>query len=673
MKFTYPFVLWALVIILIPIIIHLLNLRKFKPLLFPNVLFLSKVKEQTKKRSNVKRWIQLLLRTLAFALLVLAFAQPYFPAKLNQQTSGKPLVCIYLDNSFSMENTNANGELFEQAKQEAINIVKLFENSANFIFTNNNFEPTHLNPCSPNQAIQYIQNTSLTGQKKDFYDVYTRQTRGQELGREQGQNKLNGRILHFYLSDFQENQFSTEQLPTDSTNQHILIQFSPENQSNISIDSLWLNNPHLFIGSKQNLTIQLTNRSENDVNDFPISVESNNNQQQLTVDLKANKSTLVNTEFVLNQASNTGKISISDFPITFDNQLLFAFETSEHINIHSLAKNYNSGLQKLFLTDSLFSTTSSTFSSPNLQQLEQSDIILLLGVEQLSDGLKNKFSDWLKKGKSVVLIPNKNAISNLNNWFNTLSISEWNKLNTTKVSVNQWEFNHPLLSSVLESKPKKLNYPIVNHFFSTKNSNGINIASATTQPLIEQFTVGNGKLYRINATLDSNTVFFNHALVLTTLYRMGEMVNQAVQPYFISGASSEVLVNKVLMNDETFEVSNGDERIVPFQIPQGKQTKLSLPQSLLNSDFYNIFFKGNNVNTFALNYNRDESSATYHKLDNLTTQLKLNGWQVEQLDYSANKTISAIKELTQKSALWTYCLWIMLLFLTLEILINKRW
>jgi len=77
MSFVYPWFLWALLAIAIPIIIHLFHFRRFKTVYFTNVKFLKEVKEQTSARSKLKHLLVLCSRILAIAALVFAFAMPY--------------------------------------------------------------------------------------------------------------------------------------------------------------------------------------------------------------------------------------------------------------------------------------------------------------------------------------------------------------------------------------------------------------------------------------------------------------------------------------------------------------------------------------------------------------------------------------------------------------------
>ena len=78
MLFKHPELLWALFLLIIPIFIHLFQLRKFKKTPFTNVKFLQKVVSESRRSNTLKKWLLLVTRMLLFTALILAFAQPFF-------------------------------------------------------------------------------------------------------------------------------------------------------------------------------------------------------------------------------------------------------------------------------------------------------------------------------------------------------------------------------------------------------------------------------------------------------------------------------------------------------------------------------------------------------------------------------------------------------------------
>ena len=133
MQFKHPELLYALFLLLIPIIVHLFQLRRFQKVAFTNVQFLKQVTLQTRKSSQLKKWLTLLTRLLLLAAIIFAFAQP-FTSKFQNLKTNKETV-VYLDNSFSMQAKGDKGELLKRAVQDIINAMN--DTDELTVFTNN--------------------------------------------------------------------------------------------------------------------------------------------------------------------------------------------------------------------------------------------------------------------------------------------------------------------------------------------------------------------------------------------------------------------------------------------------------------------------------------------------------------------------------------------------------
>ena len=98
MSFTNPLMLIGLAAILVPIILHLFNFRRYKTIYFSNVQMLEDIQKKTKRASQVQQLIVLLLRILGIVCLVLACAQPFLKGG-NKSTKKGNVISIFVDNS----------------------------------------------------------------------------------------------------------------------------------------------------------------------------------------------------------------------------------------------------------------------------------------------------------------------------------------------------------------------------------------------------------------------------------------------------------------------------------------------------------------------------------------------------------------------------------------------
>ncbi len=122
LSFLVPAFLAGLLALGIPIAIHLSRRDTREPVQFPSLMFLEKVPQKRTEKRRIHRWPLFLLRSLAIALLVLAFARPFLdrgeilPAGA---VGGDREVVVLLDRSYSM----GLGDRWERAVAAATEIV----------------------------------------------------------------------------------------------------------------------------------------------------------------------------------------------------------------------------------------------------------------------------------------------------------------------------------------------------------------------------------------------------------------------------------------------------------------------------------------------------------------------------------------------------------------------
>jgi len=123
-SFLNPFVLLALATVAVPLLLHLLNLRRPQKVDFSSLAFVKELQNSAVQRVRIKQWLLLALRMLAVACLVLAFAQPTLTGGLaSVGESVRTARAIVIDNSPSMTLTDKNGAYIDQAKARAREVV----------------------------------------------------------------------------------------------------------------------------------------------------------------------------------------------------------------------------------------------------------------------------------------------------------------------------------------------------------------------------------------------------------------------------------------------------------------------------------------------------------------------------------------------------------------------
>jgi hypothetical protein len=122
--FSSPLLLWGLGLAGLPILIHLLNKRKYRETQWAAMRFLLEAVRKNSRRIRIEQLILLAIRTLILILLVCALAQPTLKQLGPYFAADEPVhKIIVLDTSFSMGYEPAGKSRFEQARDIARQIV----------------------------------------------------------------------------------------------------------------------------------------------------------------------------------------------------------------------------------------------------------------------------------------------------------------------------------------------------------------------------------------------------------------------------------------------------------------------------------------------------------------------------------------------------------------------
>src|SRR4030088_1724662 len=122
MAFLTPFFLLGLAAIAIPVLIHLIQREKKRVIEFPSLMFLRRIPYQSVRRRRIRHWLLLAVRMAAIAVIVAAFARPFFrqSAIAAAATGGDREIVVLLDQSASM----GYGDHWTRAQDAARTVVR---------------------------------------------------------------------------------------------------------------------------------------------------------------------------------------------------------------------------------------------------------------------------------------------------------------------------------------------------------------------------------------------------------------------------------------------------------------------------------------------------------------------------------------------------------------------
>ena len=101
--FLHPLLLWGAALAAVPLLIHILNRRRHRPLAWGAMRFVLAAHKRTRRRVQLENWLLLFLRMAAVAALAFAISRPFIgkDSPLAPMTEKRRDVVLVLDDSAS--------------------------------------------------------------------------------------------------------------------------------------------------------------------------------------------------------------------------------------------------------------------------------------------------------------------------------------------------------------------------------------------------------------------------------------------------------------------------------------------------------------------------------------------------------------------------------------------
>src|SRR5437763_3454809 len=111
MSFLQPLMLAALPLAALPIIIHLINQRRYQTIRWAAMMFLLAANRMSRGYARLRQWLILAFRMLAIAGLVFAISRPLAGGWLGLAAGGRAdTKIVLLDRTQRMQTGRAGGE-----------------------------------------------------------------------------------------------------------------------------------------------------------------------------------------------------------------------------------------------------------------------------------------------------------------------------------------------------------------------------------------------------------------------------------------------------------------------------------------------------------------------------------------------------------------------------------
>lgn len=639
MHFKQPEILYFLFLLIVPILVHLFQLRRFKKEYFTNVRFLKALSIQTRKSSKIKKWLLLATRLLLLTCIILAFAQPFFESKDSKNAHNE--MYIILDNSFSMQAKGKKGELLKRAVQELLEETpenvnfSLLTNTDNYWNTDIKTIRTELQnlkySATPFQLDNIIAKVKAhkSAFKKDIVII----TDGVGLTQNQLKNIGTDNIPYFIIP-------------------------KAEQKNNVSIDSVFIKQT---LDDFYELSIISTNYGE-DLKPVSMALYNQNKLIAKTIVNFKNKKETIN--FTIPKQAFHGFVSIEDNDLGYDNKLFFSISKIKKINVISIGEMDKSNFLARIYTNDEFNYQNYSLGTLDYNSIDKQDAIVLNEINEIPQALQTTLKSFVYKGGNLIVIPSETTvIPNINTFLNTFGNIQFKSLESEEKQITKINFNHPLFADVFENKVANFQYPKTKKEFAISSASPTVLSYEDQSPFLIALKNKVSSVLLFSAPLNTlNSNFQQSPLIVPVFYKMAlSKQNNGINANTI-GDNSPYLVDVLLSKDNILTIKNPEEQFIPVQQILNNKVQMFFNDYPEKAGNYSIYNQKTLVENISFNYPRTESN-----LDLTNESLVSN--------YKTSDSISTIFDTLQTSRsdnqIWKWFIIFALLFLAIEMAIIK--
>lgn len=637
MQFTYPVYLYALFALVVPIIVHFFEFRKFKIIPFTNVNFLKEIEIKNRRSAKLKKWLLLFVRLLTYSMLIIAFAKPYFENKTGKDTNE---IVIYLDNSFSMQLRGDKGPLLQTAITNLLNDLETDKSIS--LFTNNDiFKNISTSDLKSKLTNLGYSNNHLTLSAQVF--------RGNSLfsNPKSTSNKL---IL---ISDFQK----YEETETDSYNiadKNIqAVQLKPIDKENVSLHSV-----QIVDRTASFIKFEISARGISDSTaTVPLSLFHENGTLIAKSSLKATNNSKTTVSVAADIPLDLAYFSISDYGMDYDNRLFISLNPNKVINILSINTSEDLFLKKIF------SSSEFNFKSVSPENVDQANInlnhlIVLNEITNIPELLLQSLNSFVNNGGHILIIPSEKAPAEV---INPL-LPESLQIDTTlqqKRLVSYISENADLYKGVFNNKIDKFQYPFVKSFSVYKNNPTALLTLDNNAP----FLTYEGRVYMFASALNkTNSNFTSAPLIVPTIYNIAKLSQPKQKLYYDIGVKNYIDISTDHRDESAVKISNTQFSNIPLQQKFYNSTRLTTSGEPSISGGYQLTKGKDSLGTISFNYQRNESNLNYYNVNDLN---------IFSHNYNLSETLKNLKSSSKANDLWKWFVTFAVILIGFEILILK--
>lgn len=635
MQFINPGILFALSAVLIPIAIHLFNFRKYRKVYFSNVSFLKDLQQKSQKQSQLLHLLVLLMRVLAIAALVIAFARPYIPSASKSVPGRRNVISIFVDNSFSMEAAASQGRLIDQAKTKATEIVSAYKPDDVFQLLTNDFDGRHQRLVSKEEFLEMLPDVNVSPAVRTLGEIASRQQDLLATSRSASKSA-------YIISDFQRSTVMTN-LPADGPGYiTFLVPLVSAGSGNLYIDTCWFEDPVAQLNRTSILHVRVKNASDGALEKIPLKLTINGRQRAVaSLNIGAHGSAEVSMPFINNETGFMhGTVEINDYPVTYDDVYYFVFKVSGTIPVLVInSGNPNPYLGSVFSLDSVLSVTQVNTGKTDYSSFPDYRLIILNDLKSVTSGSVQELTRFVSNGGSLLIFPAFDADKqSVNQLLSALKADQLLDVDSLPARVTEVNTQSPVFSNVFEKSgldPDLTDLPGITRHFRFSSVSTVHAQTllrlANGDPLFSMQTMGQGKVY-LSAVpaVDQGGNWPRHALFVPAMLNIAFASEDVIPMMYYTGTTGGIAMGNLKPEEDNLFRLSGLDGKNPF-IPEYRQSEgqgfIYLNGQISEAGIYKVSSGKNTLRLLAFDNDRRESDLS------LADQKTLTGFTEKVPDY----------------------------------------
>src|SRR5688572_29913603 len=407
MAFLAPLFLAGLVALAVPIFVHLTHKERKDVVVFPSLMFLTKIPYQAVRRQRIRHWLLFALRCLALILLALAFARPFLPSAATAapvRGVGARELVILLDRSYSMSYGDRWARAVDAARRAIVGLsgddrasLVLFDGTATAV----------TEPTADRAILGAALETAKPGAGITRYEPAFRLAQRVLVESELPRREV------LVISDFQRVGWDgrdSPALPAGTTIER--VDMSAATTSNIAVTAVDFRRDYAEDRERVAITARLVNRSAEARPRQSVSLELNGRRVETKqVDLAPNAAATVDfAPAPLPSGTTRGVVRSADDALVRDNAFFFAISRGQALSVLVIDHREGGAPRSLYVERALgigsqpnFRVTTKRLGSVTASDLVDRSLVLINDSDLPGGELGRRLVEYVNNGGGLLV------------------------------------------------------------------------------------------------------------------------------------------------------------------------------------------------------------------------------------------------------------------------------